>query len=52
MGKKEREAIFQLDTDMKLEGENFAPSPTPAQEYNINEGPDEIPESRDYTKDY
>ncbi len=51
MGEEEK-ASLQFDTDMELEGENWAPSPTPAPEYEVDESPDEIPEGRDYTKDY
>ena len=52
MGEEEKEASPQLDTDMELEWENWAPSPTSAPEYEVDESPDKIPEGRDYTKDY
>ncbi len=50
--KREKEASPQLDTDMELEGEDWAPSPTPALEYEVDESPDEIPEGEDHSEDY
>ena len=52
VGEEKREASPQLDTDIELEGENWAPSPILASEYNVDEGLNEIPEGRNYTKDY
>ena len=37
---------------MESEGENWAPSPITNQEYEVNESLNEIPEGRDYTKNY
>ncbi len=51
MGEEERESSPQLDTDMELEGENWAPSPIPVPAYEVDESPDEIPEGTDYNKD-
>lgn len=52
VGEEEKEASPQLDTDMELEGGNWAPNPAPAAEYEVDEGPDDIPEGRDFTEDY
>ena len=52
VGEKEREASPQLDTDMELEGENWASSLIPDAEYEGDKSLDEISESRNYTKDY
>lgn len=50
MGEEEREARPQFNIDMELEGKNWAPSLTPASDYEVDKSPDEIPEDRDYTK--
>lgn len=47
---KEKEASPQLDTNMKLEVENLAQSPTPAPKYEIDRGPDRIPKGRNHIK--
>ena len=52
VGEEEREASPQLNTDMELEGANWAPILTAALEYEVDESLDEIPEGTVYTKDY
>ena len=37
---------------MKSERKNWAPSLTPAPEYEVDKSPNEIPKDRDYTKDF
>lgn len=52
VGKEEREAGPQLKTNIELGGKNWAPSPTTALEYEVDESLNEIPEGRNYTEDY
>lgn len=52
VSKEEKKVSPQLDTDIELERENLAPSHISAREHEIDKSPKEIPEDRNYTKDY
>lgn len=49
---KKREASPQFNTNIELEGENWAPSLISVSKYKVDGSLDEIQEDKDFTQDY
>ena len=50
--KEEKRASPQFNTDIKLEGENWAPNLISTPEYEVDKSLNKILEGKNYTKDY